>query len=129
MRSDLTVLKNILTSDGIDALEWQTWLQPGRAGADIHRLYDIPGDASTEEAFIVRFAPGAHGDQHQHRGFELMFVLTGDLIVGNDGTYGPGDLLIEQPDSVHQVSSINGAVVLCIRHGEAVGLAPQEIAS
>lgn len=129
MQRNMTVLKNVLSTQGLDSLHWTSWPQPGRHGADIHRLYDIRNESVNEEAFIVRFGPGAHGDEHQHHGFELMFILSGDLTIGDAGTYSVGDLIVEEPDSVHQVSSRDGAVVLCIRHGEAVGVGPGEMRS
>src|SRR2546430_6469773 len=100
---DVLVLRDLLTKGGLDALDWRRWEQPGRSGVDIHPLYTTP-DEPTGTAFIVRMGAGAHGDLHEHLGYELMFVLDGELRNDNGDRYAAGDLIVERPGSAHRVS-------------------------
>ncbi|MFC5719733.1 cupin domain-containing protein [Streptomyces gamaensis] len=116
----ITVLRALLTEAGRAALEWNTWSEPGRSGGvDILPLYatEAPQNAT---AFLVRFAPGAHGDLHEHLGHELMFVLEGELINDNGDRYRAGDLVIEPPGSVHRVRTETGVTALGVRQGPTV---------
>jgi anti-sigma factor ChrR (cupin superfamily) len=105
-------------------LSFQEYAQPGREAVGAHGLYTAeqtgPGGA---EAYIARFGRGSHGDLHRHRGFELMFVLDGELRNDNGDVYGPGSLVVERPRSVHQVSSEYGCVVLVVREKRTVPVA------
>ncbi|WP_331729230.1 cupin domain-containing protein (plasmid) [Streptomyces sp. NBC_01003] len=111
----VTVVRDIFDPIGLDALSWESWAEPGRAGVDVHRLY-VTDDAANGAAMITRMAPGAHGDLHEHLGHELIVVLDGELRNSNGDRYRPGDLVIEEPGSVHQVSTETGCTVLGIRH-------------
>jgi acetyl-CoA synthetase len=118
---NVLVLRNLLTALERDKLEWRTWSQAGRAGSDILPLYTAEcGPAGPAVAFLVRFGPGAHGDLHEHTGYELMFVLEGELRNDNADVYRVGDLVIEEPESVHQVSSVDGCVLLVVREGPTI---------
>jgi acetyl-CoA synthetase len=118
---NILVLRNLLTALDRDELPWRTWSQAGRAGSDILPLYTAEGGpAGPATAFLVRFGPGAHGDLHEHTGYELMFVLAGELRNDNNDVYRVGDLVIEEPDSVHQVSSPDGCVLLVVREGPTI---------
>ncbi|MEW9532604.1 cupin domain-containing protein [Microbispora sp. NPDC049125] len=109
---DVLVVRDLLSAAGRDAVDWRRWVQPGREGVDIHTLYLTGQDAT---AFLVRFGPGSHGDLHEHLDYELMFVLEGELRNDNGDRYGVGDLIIEEPNSVHQVSSESGCTLLVVR--------------
>ncbi|MEY9834805.1 cupin domain-containing protein [Streptacidiphilus sp. EB103A] len=115
----VTVLRQLLTTEGRDTLKWTTWNEPGRSGVEICPLYatEAPQNAT---AFLVRFAPGAHGDLHEHLGYELMFVLDGDLVNDNGDRYTAGDLVIEAPGSVHRVRTETGVTVLGVREAPTV---------
>lgn len=117
----VTVLRALLTAEGRDALDWSGWDEPGRAGVQIRPLYatDAPEPAT---AFLARFAPGAHGDLHEHLGYELMFILDGELINDNGDRYTAGDLVIENPASVHRVRTETGVTVLGVREAPTVSL-------
>lgn len=110
---DVLVVKSLLTASGRNDVDWQRWEQPGRAGVDIYTLYRVESTGGT--AFLVRFAPGAHGDLHEHLDYELMFVLEGQLENDNGDVYGVGDIIIEAPESIHQVSSDGGCTLLVVR--------------
>ncbi|WP_051846152.1 cupin domain-containing protein [Streptomyces sp. NRRL F-5053] len=115
----VTVLRGLLTAEGREALDWHGWDEPGRAGVQIRPLYTTrPPHAAT--AFLVRFGPGAHGDLHEHLGHELMFVLDGELINDNGDRYTAGDLIVEEPGSVHRVRTETGVTVLGVREGPTV---------
>ena len=119
MTRDVLVLRNLLSLDGLDALDWKTWVQPGRAGADLHTIYTTDQERPAT-AFLVRMHPGAHGDLHEHLDFELMFVLAGELRNDNGDRYTTGDLIVERPGSVHQVTTDTGCTVLGIREAPTV---------
>ncbi|HWO64837.1 MAG TPA: cupin domain-containing protein [Umezawaea sp.] len=108
------VLRDVLSATGLDAVAWTRWEQPGRAGVEIHPLFTT-GDPQNATAFLTRMGPGAHGDLHEHLGYELMFVLEGELVNDNGDRYGVGDLIVEEPGSVHQVTSVTGCTVLGVR--------------
>ncbi|MDI3389994.1 cupin domain-containing protein [Streptomyces sp. B-S-A8] len=111
----VTVVRDIFDPVGLDALRWERWQEPGRAGVDVHRLYVTDDDASGA-AMITRMAPGAHGDLHEHLGYELILVLEGELCNDNGDRYRAGDLVVEEPGSVHRVSTGTGCTVLGVRH-------------
>jgi anti-sigma factor ChrR (cupin superfamily) len=116
---DVVTYKSLLTAEGRAALPWQEWSQPGRAGAAIHTIYTTD-DELPAHAFLVRFAPGAHGDLHEHIGYEMMFVLEGELNNDNGDVYTVGDLIIEKPESIHQVYSDAGCTLLVVREAPTV---------
>lgn len=118
----VTVLRNLHLAAGRDAVQWNTWTQPGRAGVDIAPLYatDVAQPAT---AFLVRFAPGAHGDLHEHLGYELMFVLDGEMVNDNGDRYAPGDLIIEAPGSIHRITTETGFTALGVREAPTAPLA------
>ncbi|QFR97896.1 cupin domain-containing protein [Streptomyces tsukubensis] len=112
---EVTVVRDIFDPVGLDALPWEHWAEPGRAGVELHRLY-LTDDDAAGAAMITRMAPGAHGDLHEHLGHELILVLEGELRNDNGDRYRPGDLVIEEPGSVHRVSTVTGCTVLGVRH-------------
>lgn len=109
------ILSNLLTSKPVlDELPWETYAQPGREGVRIHKLYDT---ADTGEkgpaAALVRYLPGAKVQRHIHPGYELIFVLEGELI--NDaGRHGPGTLEVCPPGSGHALGSETGCTFLVV---------------
>ena len=108
-------------------LSFEDYAQPGREAVGAHWLYtgeQTGPDAA--ESYVARFGPGAHGDLHRHLGFELLFILDGELHNDNGEVYGPGSLVMERPGSVHQVSSELGCVMLVVREKRTVALAPGE---
>ncbi|MBP2703222.1 cupin domain-containing protein [Microbispora sp. RL4-1S] len=109
---DVLVVRDLLSAEGREAVAWERWVQPGREGVDIHTLYRTGQQA---HAFLVRFGPGAHGDLHEHLDYEMMFVLDGELVNDNGDRYGVGDVIVEEPNSVHQVSSDSGCTLLVVR--------------
>lgn len=84
--------------------------QPFQEGVDIHRLY---GDGTGAGAALLRYQAGASVPIHSHSGFEHVFVLEGSQ-TDDRGTYGVGTLVINSPDTTHQVFSASGCVVLVV---------------
>ncbi len=110
-----TILRNLLNAgEALKTIEWTAYDKPGRTGVLIHTLYDTtdtgPGGPA---AAIVRYLPGAKVMRHHHPGYELIFVLEGELI--NDaGRHGPGTLEICPPDSSHALGSETGCTFLVV---------------
>ena len=109
------VLKGLLTdAASLNALPWERYNQPGREGVLIHKLYDTSDTgANGPAAAVVRYEPGANVQKHIHPGYELIFVLEGELI--NDaGRHGPGTLEVCPPNSGHALGSETGCTFLVV---------------
>jgi anti-sigma factor ChrR (cupin superfamily) len=90
-----------------DQIEWQ----PFRDGVDVHRLY---GDGvSGPTAALLRFRKAGKVPRHAHTGYEHILVLAGTQRDQN-GTVGPGTLVVNPPGSEHSVVSDAGCIVLAI---------------
>ncbi|PZU93034.1 MAG: transcription negative regulator ChrR [Pseudanabaena sp.] len=96
----------LLTRSSYDDLPWE----PFRQGVEIHRLYKSDRGAS---AALLRYQAGAQVPHHSHSGYEHIFVLAGSQSDAN-GKYGKGTVIINAPDTSHQVSSEDGCVVLIV---------------
>ncbi|WP_052341733.1 cupin domain-containing protein [Salinarimonas rosea] len=107
------IISEIL-SGGLDHLVFETYDQPGREGVEIHRLYDTTDTGPVgPAAAIVRYRPGAQVQRHIHPGYELIFVIEGELI--NDaGRHPAGTLEICPPGSSHALGSEKGCTFLVI---------------
>ncbi|MEN5031720.1 AMP-binding protein [Pseudomonas sp. Ps21-P2] len=90
---------------------FQKMSSPDRAGIWSHTLYRDGPQGSV--ASLVRYEPGARADAHLHNGFELIYVLDGDLQTGEQ-THPKNSLLVLQPGSQHAPFSKNGASLLVI---------------
>jgi anti-sigma factor ChrR (cupin superfamily) len=125
--SDIHYIQNVFRSGfEIDDVEWVPWKEPGRIGVEHHVLW-APDPAKGEESvgLLLRFPPGAHGDYHEHLGFELMLVLDGTLEHSDGDSYAKGDLVVEAPGTQHQMSSSAGCTVLAIRTRPAAVRTPE----
>ncbi|MGB8701649.1 MAG: cupin domain-containing protein [Thermosynechococcaceae cyanobacterium] len=94
-------------ADHQETLPWQ----PFRDGVEIYRLYGDGDQGST--AALLRYQPGATVPVHDHQGFEHILVLSGSQ-GDRHGEYPAGTLVINPPDSHHQVTSKSGCIVLII---------------
>ena len=95
-------------------LHFEPLITDGRIGAEIHRLYSPQQTGENgPAAAIVRYLPGAAAQPHRHRGYELIYLLSGELEVG-DRTYPANSLLVMAPDSVHAPRSLHGCLALAV---------------
>jgi anti-sigma factor ChrR (cupin superfamily) len=109
------IIQGLLDSVGsVDELPFERYNQPGREGVEIYRLYDTTDTGpSGPAAAIVRYQPGANVKRHIHPGYELIFVLQGELI--NDaGRHPAGTLEVCPPGSSHALSSETGCTFLVV---------------
>ena len=100
------VFPELLIRDHYDDFPWL----PFRPSVDIHYLYQ---DESGSSAALLRYAAGAKVPHHAHAGYEHIFVLSGSQSDAN-GKYNKGAVVINPPDTSHQVSSEEGCVVLIV---------------
>ncbi|MET9548393.1 MULTISPECIES: cupin domain-containing protein [unclassified Streptomyces] len=125
--SEIEYIKNVFRSGfELTDIEWTSWQEPGRAGVEHHVLW-APDTESGEDSvgLLLRFPPTAHGDFHEHLGYELMLVLDGQLDHSDGASYVKGDLVVEGPGTQHQMSSAAGCTVLAIRTRPAQARVPQ----
>ncbi|MDQ0794227.1 cupin domain-containing protein [Streptomyces sp. B1I3] len=94
--------------------KFEPLMRDGRIGAEIHSLYST---AETGEngpaAAIVRYLPSGNAQPHRHPGYEIIWIVEGELET-DDGVYPAGSLLVMPPDSVHTPRSPKGAVGLVV---------------
>ncbi len=107
----------------MDDLHWVPWVEPGRAGVE-HCLLWSGGGGDESAGLLLRFPAGAHGDFHEHLGYELMLVLDGVLDHSDGRAFAVGDLVVEAPGTRHQMSSESGCTVLAIRTRPAAARVP-----
>jgi anti-sigma factor ChrR (cupin superfamily) len=105
---DRLVIANLqaLASDP-ERLEWK----PLRPGIDMHRLYQHGSDGPA--AAFLRYQPGATLPRHRHTGVEHIFVLAGSQ-QDERGFYRAGAFVVNPPGSAHNVSSVDGCIVLVL---------------
>lgn len=125
---DMIVIKDVFRSGfELNDLAWKPWREPGREGVESFVLWAPSEDGAEDSAgLLLRFAPGAHGDMHRHLGYELMLVLDGVLRNDDGDEYSAGTLVVENADSIHQMSSETGCTVLAIRTRPARPLAAEQ---
>ncbi len=105
-------------------LDWTEWRERGRVNVERHVLWAPFGDDEDSAGLLLRFPPGAHGDFHEHLGFEMMLVLDGRLDHSNGSSFNVGTLIVESPGTRHMMSSETGCTVLAIRTRPAVARKP-----
>lgn len=108
-----TDLYQLFSKDGLNQLDWRALSIDGRKGVDIVNLYDARVDGVGSCAALVKYGPGAIVPPHLHVGFELIFVLEGELI-NDSGSHGPGTLEICPPGSKHGLASKNGCMMIVV---------------
>ncbi|MDR3440740.1 cupin domain-containing protein [Telmatospirillum sp.] len=97
-----------------DQIEFTPYKVEGRKGVSVHTLYDTRNtDPLGPAAAIVRYEAGAVTPRHLHPGYELVFVLRGELI-DDRGTHTSGSLQIYPPDSHHELRSEIGCEFLVV---------------
>lgn len=108
MNSKPVILTDLFTlAEAPERLSWE----PFRPGIEIYRLY---GDGQQgPAAALLKYEPGARVPKHDHRGYEHIVVLSGAQR-DHQGNHTPGTLVINPPDSSHDVVSDEGCIVLII---------------
>ena len=82
-----------------------------RPGVTAHRIY---GDGSSgPSAVLLRYVPGARVPEHEHVGYEHVFVLEGEQF-DEHGAYPAGSFVVNPPGTRHSPGSVGGCMVLVI---------------
>jgi anti-sigma factor ChrR (cupin superfamily) len=85
-------------------LKWQDYRVPGIQIARLH--VDL---AKREATGLLKAEPGAHYPMHRHADTEEIFMLQGDLMIG-DRVYGSGDYIRSQPGTAHAPRTHGGCM-------------------
>lgn len=87
-----------------------------RKGVEIHTIFSlVDQDPQGPDAAILKYEAGAFVALHEHIGYEMVLVLTGDYIE-NGVTFKPGSLILRSPGTFHTMASINGCTILATRY-------------
>ncbi len=91
-------------------IEWKPLNEEGVSGVYVKSLLF---DAETQRSptILLKFDAGATYPLYNHPGGEEIFVLEGDIKLGNDELKA-GDFLYTAINNKHRVSTKNGCVVL-----------------
>ena len=85
-------------------LKWRPYRIPGVQVARLH------ADPKTREvAAVLRAEAGVCYPTHRHATFEEIYMLSGDLTIG-DQVYGPGDYIRSESGSLHAPSTRDGCM-------------------
>ena len=97
-------------------LEFVPYQPDVRKGVEIHTIFSlVDQDPQGPDAAILKYEPGAFVALHEHIGYEMVLVLTGDYIE-NGVTFLPGSLILRSPGTFHTMASINGCTILATRY-------------
>lgn len=83
-------------------LDWQPHPTPGVEVAIVHT-----DEVKREIVGFLRAEPGVRYPFHRHAAIEEIFMLEGDLIIG-DEVYGAGDYIRSNPGSAHAPYTVGG---------------------
>jgi putative transcriptional regulator len=110
---EVLALPEPLRSAAMDAIEHTGWQSMGRG---LKRLILRSGDRLESE--LYRISPGARLPRHSHAGNEYTLVVAGGFS-DERGSYGPGEVVINGPDDLHQPVGDEGEVcyALAVRDG------------
>ncbi len=93
------------------------WTPLVEDGVNTRGLYYKPlrRDEKTDRSptILLKFEPGASYPNHDHPGGEELFVLEGEITVG-EVSLQAGDYLYCPPGTMHGVSSEGGGVLLAV---------------
>lgn len=110
-------LPNLLVgSDGQDlinkSLVFESIELNGRSSAEVHWLFK-PEQAQGSAAAVIRYFPGGSAPAHMHIGYELIYMLEGEMET-TTGTVKENDLILLEPGSVHASKSTKGCIALIV---------------
>ena len=93
------------------------WIPLVEEGVDTGGLFykSLRRDDANDRSptILLKFDPGASYPNHDHPGGEELFVLEGEIRVG-DSTLRAGDYLYCPPGTAHAVSSRTGGILLAV---------------
>lgn len=87
-------------------------IHDGRSSAEVHWLYKSD-DANGSAAAIIHYHAGGSGQMHLHTGYELIYILEGEMVT-TTGVVKKNDLILLKPGSAHASSCSEGCVALII---------------
>lgn len=92
-----------------------------RASAKVHWLFK-PSDADGSAAAIINYQPGGSAPPHIHNGYELIYILDGEMNTST-GLVKKNDLVLLEPGTIHSSSSDVGciAIILWLKEVEVLG--------
>src|SRR3979409_276851 len=93
-----------------DQIEWKLLTEPGVSGVSF-KVLRFDKETRRAPTILLKFAAGATYPAHNHPGGEEVFVLEGDLKLGQDHLYA-GDYLYTPPNGKHAARSEKGCIVL-----------------
>lgn len=93
-------------------LYFEPIVKNGRSSAEVHWLFK-PEEANGSAAAIIRYHAGGSGKMHLHTGFELIYILKGEIET-TSGRLKKNDLVLLRPGSVHASRCSDGCVALII---------------
>jgi hypothetical protein len=106
-------MENVSLPDDLEFVHYQLDV---RKGVGIHTIFSlVDQDPQGPDAAILKYEPGAFIALHEHIGYEMVVVLTGDYIE-NGVTFLPGSLILRSPGTFHTMASINGCTILATRY-------------
>lgn len=82
-----------------------------RPGVTAHWLYN-EGNGGPR-AVLLRYAAGARVAEHEHVGYEHVYILEGDQF-DEHGSYPQGSFVVNPPGTMHSPGSVGGCVALLI---------------
>jgi len=96
-------------------LALETLIQHGpwealREGVEVQYLHRV---LTQPVAALLRYQPGARVPAHRHQGVEFVHILSGSQRDAH-GVYCAGSFKVNLPESVHDVISDDGCLVLII---------------
>jgi len=91
-------------------VEWRPLAEPGVTGVWVKALRR-DREAGRAPTILLKFEPKSSYPAHNHPGGEEIFVLEGDIRLGQDHLRA-GDYLYTAPNNRHAVHSESGCVIL-----------------
>jgi len=107
--------------------EWRPLDEPGVTGIHIKTLM-WDDEQKRSPTMLLKFDPGARYPVHDHPDGEEIYVLEGDIRLGNDHLHA-GDYLYTAPGNIHAVRTDGGCVVLLRAPEEVVIIQKREASS
>ena len=106
-------MENVSLPEDIEFLPYHPEV---RKGVEIFTIFSlVDQDPQGPDAAILRYEAGAFVALHEHMGYEMVLVLTGDYIE-NGVTFLPGSLVLRSPGTFHTMASENGCTILATRY-------------